>query len=175
MIICVKSVGDGLSPVFGTAVSISLGMNVVDGTATGVAAVGKEVAVEGEDRLAVATCGEGVGVGILGAYVLVVVYLTIDGEYLLAIAAEQRLATGLGVDDRQAFMGEDGGVTCIDTAPVGATVSYLLTHTQCFVTELAHRAANVENGYNSTHIIYIYKVGCLWTIAGVSSSDAVIL
>ena len=33
----------------------------------GVAAVGKEVAVEGEDRLAVATCGEGVGVGILGA------------------------------------------------------------------------------------------------------------
>lgn len=168
MIICVKSVGDGLSPVFGTAVSISLGMNVMDGTATG-------VAVEGEDRLAVATCGEGVGVGILGAYVLVVVYLTIDGEYLLAVAAEQRLATGLGVDDRQAFMGEDGGVTCIDTAPVGATVSYLLTHTQCFVTELAHRAANVENGYNSTHIIYIYKVGCLWTIAGVSSSDAVIL
>lgn len=133
MIICVKSVGDGLSPVFGTAVSISLGMNVVDGTATGVAAVGKEVAVEGEDRLAVATCGEGVGVGILGAYVLVVVYLTIDGEYLLAVAAEQRLATGLRVDDRQAFMGEDGGVTCIDTAPVGATVSYLLTHTQCFV------------------------------------------
>ena len=58
---------------------------------------------------------------------------------------------------------------------VGATVSYLLTHTQCFVTELAHRAANVEYGYNSTHIIYIYKVGCLWTIAGVSSSDAVIL
>ena len=104
-----------------------------------------------------------------------VVYLTIDGEYLLAVAAEQRLATGLGVDDRQAFMGEDGGVTCIDTAPVGATVSYLLTHTQCFVTELAHRAANVENGYNSAHIIYIYKVGCLWTIAGVSSSDAVIL
>lgn len=104
-----------------------------------------------------------------------VVYLTIDGEYLLAIAAEQRLATGLRVDDRQAFMGEDGGVTCIDTAPVGATVSYLLTHTQCFVTELAHRAANVEYGYNSTHIIYIYKVGCLWTIAGVSSSDAVIL
>lgn len=47
MIICVKSVGDGLSPVFGTAVSISLGMNVVDGTVTGVAAVGKEVAVEG--------------------------------------------------------------------------------------------------------------------------------
>lgn len=41
MIICVKSVGDGLSPVFGTAVSISLGMNVVDGTATGGAAVGK--------------------------------------------------------------------------------------------------------------------------------------
>lgn len=104
-----------------------------------------------------------------------VVYLTIDGEYLLAVAAEQRLATGLGVDDRQAFMGEDGGVTCIDTAPVGAPVSYLLTHTQCFVTELAHRAANVENGYNSTHIIYIYKVGRLWTIAGVSSSDAVIL
>ena len=67
MIICVKSVGDGLSPVFGTAVSISLGMNVVDGTATGVAVVGKEVAIEGEDGLAVATCGEGVGVGILGA------------------------------------------------------------------------------------------------------------
>ena len=67
MIICVKSVGDGLSPVFGTAVSISLGMNVVDGTATGVAVVRKEVAVEGEDRLAVAACGEGVGVGILGA------------------------------------------------------------------------------------------------------------
>lgn len=168
MIICVKSVGDGLSPVFGAAVSISLGMNVVDGTAAG-------VAVEGEDRLAVTTRGEGVGVGILGAYVLVVVYLTIDGDYLLAVAAEQRLATGLGVDDRQAFMGEDGGVTCIDTAPVGATVSYLLTHTQCFVTELTHRAANVEYGYNSTHIIYIYKVGCLWTIAGVSSSDAVIL
>jgi len=168
MIICVKSVDDGLSPVFGAAVSISLGMNVVDGTAAG-------VAVEGEDRLAVATRGEGVGVGILGAYVLVVVYLTIDGEYLLVVAAEQRLATGLGVDDRQAFMGEDGGVTCIDTAPVGATVSYLLTHTQCFVTELAHRAANVEYGYNSTHIIYIYKVGCLWTKAGVSSSDAVIL
>ena len=39
MIICVKSVGDGLSPVFGTAVSISLGMNVVDSTATGVATV----------------------------------------------------------------------------------------------------------------------------------------
>ena len=54
-------------PSFGTAVSISLGVNVVDGTATGVAAVGKEVAVEGEDRLAVAACGEGVGVGILGA------------------------------------------------------------------------------------------------------------
>ena len=35
MIIYVKSVGDGLSPVFGTAVSISLGMNVVDGTAAG--------------------------------------------------------------------------------------------------------------------------------------------
>ena len=84
-----------------------------------------------------------------------VVYLTIDGEYLLAVAAEQRLATGLGVDDRQAFMGEDGGVTCIDTAPVGTTVSYLLTHTQCFVTELAHRAANVENGYNSTHIFMV--------------------
>lgn len=67
MIICVKSVGDGLSPVFGTAVSISLGMNVVDGTAAGVAVVGKEVAVEGEDRLAVAACGEGVGIGILGA------------------------------------------------------------------------------------------------------------
>ena len=47
MIIYVKSVGDGLSPVFGTAVSISLGMNVVGGTAAGVAAVGKEVAVEG--------------------------------------------------------------------------------------------------------------------------------
>lgn len=46
MIICVKSVGDELSPVFGTAVSISLGMNVVDGTAAGVAVVGKEVAVE---------------------------------------------------------------------------------------------------------------------------------
>ena len=67
MIIYVKSVGDELSPVFGTAVSISLDMNVVDGTATGGAAVGKEVAVEGEDRLAVAACGEGVGVGILGA------------------------------------------------------------------------------------------------------------
>lgn len=98
MIIYVKSVGDGLSPVFGTAASISLGMNIVDGTAAGGATVGKE-----------------------------------------------------------------------------ATVSYLLTHTQCFVTELTHRAANVEYGYNSTHIIYIYKVGCLWTIAGVSSSDAVIL
>lgn len=36
MIIYVKSVGDGLSPVFGTAVSISLGMNIVDGTAAGV-------------------------------------------------------------------------------------------------------------------------------------------
>ena len=28
---------------------------------------------------------------------------------------------------------------------VGATVSYLLTHTQCFVTELAHRAAHPIN------------------------------
>ena len=84
-----------------------------------------------------------------------VVYLTIDSEYLLAAAAEQRLATGLGVDDRQAFIGEDGGVTCIDTAPVGATVSYLLTHTQCFVTELTHRAANVEMA-TIPHILYIF-------------------
>ena len=84
-----------------------------------------------------------------------VVYLTIDGEYLLAVAAEQRLATGLGVDDRQAFMGEDGGVTCIDTAPVGATVSYLLTHTQCFVTELAIGPLMLKMA-TIPHILYIF-------------------
>ena len=66
------------------------------------------VAVQRQDDLAVRPGLEIVAPGIMGTDVAVVVYLTIHGQHGLTVGRIQRLATRLGVDDRQPLVGEDG-------------------------------------------------------------------
>ena len=56
-----------------------------------------------------------------------VIYLAVDGEDQFAVFASQRLSAGCRIDDGEAFMGEDGGFSLIDAAPVRAAVTDTFT------------------------------------------------
>ena len=80
-----------------------------------------------------------------------IVYLAVYGQYLLTVGREERLAPRLRIYDRQPLMGQDGRPASIDAAPVGTTVTNLLTHTQGLLTPFGRLLAKIENTYNSTH------------------------
>ena len=109
------------------------------------------VAVECQYHLAVATRLKLVLTRIPLPDFAVVVNLAIDGKHLLAVGRVEGLASALGVDNREALMGQDGRASAIDAAPVGAPVTNLLGHGQGFLTPLGRLALNIEYGCYSTH------------------------
>ena len=109
-------------------------------------------AVEGEDDLAVASGLEFVFVFQLSAEFAMVVYLAVDGEDQFAVFASQRLSAGCRIDDGEAFMGEDGGLALIDTAPVRTAMTDAFTHFQGLLAEVGGAAMDVEDCCNTTHV-----------------------
>ncbi|CDD13245.1 uncharacterized protein BN675_01734 [Parabacteroides merdae CAG:48] len=108
-------------------------------------------AVEGEDDLAVASGLEFVFVFQLSAEFAMVIYLAVDGADQFAVFASQRLSAGCRIDDGEAFMGEDGGFSLIDAAPVRAAVTDTFTHFQGLLTKVGGAAMDVEDCCNTTH------------------------
>lgn len=80
-----------------------------------------------------------------------VIYLAVDGEDQFAVFASQRLSAGCRIDDGEAFMGEDGGFSLIDAAPVRAAVTDTFTHFQGLLTKVGGAAMDVEDCCNTTH------------------------
>ena len=108
-------------------------------------------AVEGEDDLAVTSGLEFVFVFQLSAEFAMVIYLAVDGEDQFAVFASQRLSAGCRIDDGEAFMGEDGGFSLIDAAPVRAAVTDTFTHFQGLLTKVGGAAMDVEDCCKTTH------------------------
>ena len=88
------------------------------------------VAVEGEDDLAVASGLEGIGALVAFADAAVIVYLAVHGQHLSPVGRIEGLPAALGIDDGEAFVGQDGRASAVDAAPVGAAVAYFLGHGQ---------------------------------------------
>ena len=86
------------------------------------------LAIEGEDDLAVASGLEFVFVFQLFAEFAMVVYLTVDSEDQFAVFAFQRLPSGCRIDDGEAFVGENGGLPLINSAPVRTAMTDAFTH-----------------------------------------------
>ncbi|MPM06492.1 hypothetical protein SDC9_52793 [bioreactor metagenome] len=61
---------------------------------------------------------------------LVVVYLTIHGQYQLAVLAVKGLLPGFRVDNRQALVRQDGLIVGVNTRPVRTAVPDFLRHLQ---------------------------------------------
>ena len=108
--------------------------------------------VEGKDNFAVALCLEIVLASIQASYLLMVVYLTIDSQYLLFVRRKKRLTATLWVNDTQSLMGKDSATTTIYTAPVRTTMTYLLTHLQSLLTQFLRLLFYIQYCCNSTHI-----------------------
>ena len=64
--------------------------------------------IERKDDFAVAARLEVVTSGILATNLLMIVNLAVDRQHHLPVGREQRLASALGIDDREAFVGKDG-------------------------------------------------------------------
>ena len=61
---------------------------------------------------------------------LVIIYFTIDCQRYCSIFTEERLCSGVDSDNAKTLVDEDGIVGEMVAAPVWATVSYRLAHTQ---------------------------------------------
>ena len=90
--------------------------------------VGAILFVERQNDLAVGTRLKLISSSKLATDILMVVYLAIDGEHLLAIGREQWLTTREGIYDSQSLMCQNGISITIDSAPIGTAVSYLSRH-----------------------------------------------
>ena len=108
-------------------------------------------AVESQHHLAVAARLELVAPCKAAAKVLMVVYLAIHGQHLLAVGRKEWLAARLRVDDAQPLVGQYGTATHVYAAPVGAAVAYFLTHQQGLLAQLRRWFAYSKYCCYSTH------------------------
>ena len=111
------------------------------------------LAIEGEDNLTVGARLELVLAGIAATNLLMVVYLTIDGEDLFLIRTIERLTTTLGVHNAQSLVGENGTATTVYSTPVRSAVADFLTHLQRLITQRMRLLLNIQYSYDSTHIV----------------------
>ena len=111
--------------------------------------------IESENDLAIAPCQKVVLSSKPTSDFLMVVYLAIHRQYLLAVGRIQRLSARLWIYDAQALMGEDGSAAAINATPVGAAMAYLLTHAQCFLTQHSRLFLHVQYGNDSTHDVIL--------------------
>ena len=109
--------------------------------------------IECQNHFTVGTCLELILPSIATPNLLMIVDFSIDGEHLLTIRREQGLSARFWVDDAQSLMGEDGCATTVDTTPVRSAMTDLLTHFQCFFTQLMRLLLDIQYCNNSTHIL----------------------
>ena len=110
-------------------------------------------AVEWQNHLAVRTGHEFILSGQAFADLAVVVNFAVDGQNQFSVAAEQGLSARLGIDNRKAFMRQDGFFAAIDARPVGTAMPYQFGHSEHPLTQFGTRMAQIEYSYNSTHRI----------------------
>ena len=90
-------------------------------------------AVKGKNHLTVTACLKLVFTFKRLAYVLMIVNLTIHSQHLFLVGREQRLSSRLWINNGKSLMCKYCGTTTIYSTPVRSTVTYLLTHSQCFL------------------------------------------
>ena len=145
-----------------------VGLCIVEGKGKDAAQVFQKVdtfvAIQGENHLAVAARLKLIGVSIAFAYFLMIVNFSVDCQHLFHVRAEERLFSRFGVNDRQSFVGKNGSASAIDAAPVWSTVTNFTAHSQCFLSEFSCLLLNVEDRYDSTHIVFFFLLSCIYSI-----------
>ena len=109
------------------------------------------VAIKRQNNLTVAARLEIITPLVSFSYLLVVVYLTIHGQHLLAVGREQRLTSTLRVDNAQSLVRQYGASRTMNAAPVRTAVTYLLAHAKRLCAQLWRLLFNVEYCYYSAH------------------------
>ena len=109
------------------------------------------VAIKRQNNLAVAARLEIITPLVSFSYLLVVVYLTVHSQHLLAAGREQRLTSALRVDNAQSLVSQYGASRTMNAAPVRTAVTYLLAHAKRLATQLWRLFLNVEYCYYSAH------------------------
>ena len=107
-------------------------------------------------HFAIASCLKFITSGILCTYVPMIVYLTVYGKYHFMVGRVERLPSTFRVDDRKAFVCQDGTAAYIDTTPVRSAMTDFLCHTQCFVPQFFRLVLYIEYSCYSTHDFEIY-------------------
>ena len=109
------------------------------------------VAIKSQNNLAVAARLEIITPLVSFSYLLVVVYLTVHSQHLLAVGREQRLTSTLRVDNAQSLVRQYGASRTMNAAPVRTAVTYLLAHAKRLGAQLWRLLLNVEYCYYSAH------------------------
>ena len=117
-------------------------------------AIGLPLTIEGQDDLAVGTrlilvIARRLADGSM------VVNLTVHGKHLFLVGREERLPAAFRVDNGKTLMAQYGRLASVDATPVGAAMTYFLTHTQRLLAQFGRLLTDIEYSYYSTHNLFL--------------------